>query len=503
MPNTQSDSASDILSLNNNTASQSCFDPVAALPGDLAALCLSYVESDDLLKHAQRVSRAWRDAIDGGLPAVWFHGVHLTSTATDAQLAEVVRKSHGAMRTLTLQGIANLTVQGLDIIRSLSDLRHLGIGFGHAPHPFATFQPSFPLLEDLYISYADEHDRVEIEFPPLMHLKSVWLMGCKVKGVHNLSSLTKLDCIACAVDVDAEETWPASLRDVGMHQVVANPRVLDRIAAIPQLVAISTDWSFAAANAQHDPLSFLSGFTLQRLFVTCVAHRFPLDPLFNILSLMTSLRELNITVFLGIVTGEHLESVAQLTNLRELTITTARDDSFYRFPDHCLQIVSPILPQLHGLALSCEQISDYSLIASCSQLRRLRIVRPGHTLSLAEVQAISQLQHLESLDLDAGFADINHFSHLCALRSLRNLDFNGGAVIPATAFSGLPALCYLEAICIYSIKDEDLPRLVGCLVQMPKLRSVVTNYTNTALSAEDEQMLRDALPRLEILDVSN
>lgn len=68
-------------------------DPVAILPGDLVALCLSFLDVNTLLGVAQFVNHAWRDALDGGLPAVW-HDVYVDKAVTVAQLADIVSRCH-------------------------------------------------------------------------------------------------------------------------------------------------------------------------------------------------------------------------------------------------------------------------------------------------------------------------------------------------------------------------------------------------------------------------
>lgn len=101
-----------------------CFDPISRLPGDLAAICLSFLGVGTLLGVAQRVSRAWQAAIDGGLPAVW-HAVRGTTGGhlSETQLVEIIRKSHGNAISFS----ASLATQSLHHVRSFSNLHILDL----------------------------------------------------------------------------------------------------------------------------------------------------------------------------------------------------------------------------------------------------------------------------------------------------------------------------------------------------------------------------------------
>lgn len=139
------------------TTTCKCLDPVLELPGVLAALCLSFVDVRDRLSHAQFVSRAWHDAIDGGLPGVW-HDVSMFMG--DAFLAEVVRKSHGCIKALKLAWFKTAPQALKDTIHSLCGLRVLHISFSSAipeqelEFNTVTLLSAFPLLEDINVQKA-------------------------------------------------------------------------------------------------------------------------------------------------------------------------------------------------------------------------------------------------------------------------------------------------------------------------------------------------------------
>lgn len=475
--------------------SRRAFDPTVDLPGDLTAICLSFVGVRTLLVSAQRVNRAWRDAINGGLPAVW-RDVQLDDPA--AMMPQVVQKSHGGIRSLRIVSVT--LTSAVNHIRSFSTLRVLDIGIPlRAECTISPVLPSLLLLEDLSV-----RNSRGIIFPPLQFLKSVRVNACKmVQGLHNLHALTKLDVRTCSVD--NEGAWPTSLREVSIftHPVQArNPRIVERIAALQHLVLLATDWSFAAVDFSfntvfippYDQLSFLPGFTSLQQLAVRFSYNNPLQQaVFNQLGAMTFLRELKLEEV--VQTGQCMQCLAQLTNLHSLTLS-----DLHTLTTEGIRHVSA-LPNLTRLAINvCVSINDYSFVGLCTQLRELKLFHRHHQLSLAEVLAISRLQHVTKLDLAAQLANPALFSHFLTMCSLRHLhmwywDDSDNPASPA-AFSSLPNLTRLESISIFPIEKDSISKMVDYLVQMPTLRSIALP---TKLGVEDTARLRAALPRLETI----
>lgn len=185
-------------------------DPVTYLPGDVAALLLSFLSIRTLLCSAQLVNHAWQEAIDGGLPAVWFN-VRLGYKISDTALSVVAQKSRGQVRELE---VARMTSRGLSTLPSFSDLRVLSITASYffiywyvQERPPSAILSSLPLLERFSIDYIrtgsiDQH-KLEIAFPPMRFLQTVCCIECRiVKCLHNLPSLTKLQLERCCVGAD-------------------------------------------------------------------------------------------------------------------------------------------------------------------------------------------------------------------------------------------------------------------------------------------------------------
>lgn len=472
-----------------------CFDPISDLPGDLAALCLTFVDVRSLLLAAQRVNHAWHHAIDGGLPAVW-RGIHLGGTMSgdnrhDPLVENAAQKSHGAIKTLRASLLySRLSAQGVNHIRTLCNLRVLSLQLSACS--IGPVLPYLPLLEDLSIACSDD-----ITFPPLHFLNSVCCKHCQcVKGLHNLPSLTRLDVVWS--DLDAEDIWPASLREVSIfyHDQLV-PQLIDRIAALQQPTEIATDWSFAKPYNQTlfllfpdpDQLSFLQAFTTLQRFT--VAFVFPTHIVYEYLPSMMSIRELTLRHVSA--TAQDMQCLAQLASLQHLSLTEIDRPAF----SHVSRI--PNLTSLH--VSSCANVDDYSSLGSCSKLRELFIRDTGHTMPLAEFQALTRLEHIVSLKLIFYHIDASALSHLSAMRGLRELCvWSSNGRITYSSFASLPSLYLLEDICVYPILAENISDLVDCLVQMTRLRCICVGRT---LTTHQEARLRDALPRLESVNSVN
>lgn len=113
----------------------------------------------------------------------------------------------------------------------------------------------------------------------------------------------------------------------------------------------------------------------------------------------------------------------------------------------------------------------------------------------SETQAIGQLQHLENLQLfSCQFAD-----PACFLRYLEVYNsFESRVLILDTAFSSLPTLQSLQHLVLYRIREEDLSKLVDCLVQLRNLQSIRLrgDSGHPPVTAQDESRLHEALPYL-------
>lgn len=478
---------------------RSCFDPVADLPGELAAICLSFLGPPAVLGVAQHVSRTWRNAIDGSLPAVW-HDVNLEHiNLTDALLTEVVRKSHGAV--MTLKFCRSTTTVDADHICSLHNLRilHLDLTALFYKETFSLVLPSFPLLEDLEVRGCCAFDVV---LPPLHFLTRMYCSSSRsLTNLHNLPSLNNLYVFQCSVD--ASEPWPASLRDVTiLNHRAYDQRVVERIAGLPHLVSLDTDWSFLPADYQaiffappYDQLSFLANIvTLEKfsIYPHIIVHH---TVLFPYLGAMSSLRDLRMQY--ARTTDQDLQVLSQLTHLHTLNLSLLNT-----ITSESIRVIACVVPNLTNLTIKyCPYIADYSPVGLCSQLTSLEIVDDGNRLlAISEQRAIAQLPLLKSLVLCMRMRDTIDMSAICTLRSLRKLDVINVAYntlpVSAQTISLLSAISSLEYIRIHTVKAKDLPVLVDILVQMPKLR-VISMGSN--FSAQDKKRLRDALPRLEKL----
>lgn len=473
----------------------SAFDPVACLPGDLAAICLSFLDFRTLLGAAQFVSHAWRDAIDGGLPAVW-HKLCVDGYLKDEKLAGIIQKSRGRIQEFHMHCFSS-TRGCVYLIRMLSNLRSLHIAARHI------LLSPLPLLEDLSIDGRDHCD-TDVVLPVMPSLKTVCVKWCKsVNGLHNLPVLSSL--YVESSKIAAEEPWPASLREITIysHHCV-NPRVLERIASLQQLTKLVTDWSFcnnyrrSMLTPPYDQLSFLSTLkSFQHLAVT-FTRNIPFSALSNHFAAMASIRQLSFQF--ATITDEDLRSTCRISTLQVLKFRNLESPSI--ITSQGLQHLSS-LPSLTKLTLhtydSGSSITDYAAVGSCTQLRSLRIDGRFHHLSLNEIQVISSLPHLEKLRLCVRI-DPDHFKVLCTVRSLRELNMHMVNVdmkhIHVRYLSALPSLSALETLIMHYVIDAS--KLVDYMVQMPTLRHI---RTPAQLCAEDEARLREALPRLETLRV--
>lgn len=471
-------------------------DPVRVLPDDLVALCLSFVGVETLLGAAQLVNRSWHHAIDGNLPAVWTDVQLQDPSVSNADLAEVVRKCRNQIRTL------KITPQGLHAIRSLSNLRVLHICL-LTKRSISPLLSSLPLLEELFVSYSIRHPGVNIVFPVMQHLRTFICRTCwLIKGIHNLHALSTLEL--AAVSVEASTPWPASLREFTIYDSSDfNPQLLDRIAALQHPTKLDTDWQFLYPSdptssfftPPYEQFAFLSTFTSLH-YLSTSSIDCPHIPFFTYISALTSLRELRLEG--DLVSDQDLQCLRHLRSLHRLT--------FY-----CLLSVTSngfkhvaSLPNLIELTVvNCERIADYTPISSCTALRMLDIWE-YRALSLAEVQAITQLSQLEELRVSTVLNDSNHVSMFCSIRSLRDLDLSHtghhGAAMPrmhATVFSGLATVLSLERLLVSNIQIEEGSKLVDYLVQLPELYEIAV-YCKS-ITEQDQFRIRDALPRLEVL----
>lgn len=372
----------------------------------------------------------------------------------------------------------------------------------------------------MYICWVED-----VAFPPLRLLRTVRCEYCKaVKGIGSLPALTALNLERSCVD--AHDEWSASLRDVSIicHDAY-NPHLLARLADMQHLTHLYTDWSFARGGdlLTNAHLSFLPNLPLQRLNV--YVNR--MHPLFNHLGAIEHLRDLELNG--GDITDQDVACLAQLTNLQDLSLLFTA-----ALTCETLHVVCA-LPHLTQLSLHvCDGINDYSEVAKCVQLRSLQ--RTGVN---RRIQAISMLGGLEKLILQAsgGFVDTDScFSHMCReMRGLRELSFTDcinmkHSGISVAAFSELSCLSLMEHLSVCPIKEDDISKLVDCLVQLPKLREIVCSCSCVGCSCvgresmsdsedyvddddesvceqdenlcgtEDMQRLRNALPRLERAD---
>lgn len=484
-------------------ASSWCFDPVASLPGDIAAICLSYVGVHSLLGAAQHVNHAWRDAIDGGLPAVWHRVCLGRFKLTEEQLAVIANKSHGNILSLTqprgsspLYGF-EITAYGFSHFCSSSSLRVLvieNLGFKSDATPELS---CFPLLEEVSFRRARN-----IAFPPLQFLKSVRCVRCgAVQGLRNLPALTKL--VLRHIFWEVDDVWPASLREVTIYHFPSkHPQLLTSISSLQQPVQLETDWSFARMrndmlSPRYEEPAFLPGFTtLQRFSLKLNLFAHTPHFVFKHLSAMTFLRELKLASFT--CPDPDLQCLVEFRNLQRLTLSHLNGLSSSNRALCNLALIS----SLTSLSIT-ECFSDYSRVGMCIQLRELTICSYDHRLSLMEAQAVSKMQ-LEKLKLYVPLKDPSTFSYFCTMHYLRELylwaSYNDSC-IPASAFASLPNLSRLERFDVSKI--GDIAELVNCLVQMPRLRFIralsMMAGDEHRLSEKDKARLRNALPKLEVL----
>lgn len=477
-------------------AVERCFDPVADMPGDMAALCLSFLDVPMLLGVAQHVSHTWRYAIDGGLPGVWFD-----VSVAGVRLAEVVQRSRSRIRNIHLTRITTAVVDGMSSMRSLANLRvlHIGAYPRLCQWSISAILPSFPLLEELVTEWCSG-----IVLPALQFLRTVDCRHCnEVKGLHSLPSLTKLYSMGCSVD--SSLPWSPSIRSVTIRASSYNPQVIHRLAALQQLAALTTDWTFVAGRTSnhlttpsfftppYSQLSFLAEFTsLERLDVNLLSHC-PAAILFNYLDAMTSLRDL--TLHGGDMTDQDMQCLAQLTQLQFLSLQHIR-----KITSHSLDHLA-VLPNLTKLDIVyCSLVSDFSPVCRCAQVRELLLSDHEHLMTLAEADALSQLKHIEVLVLELKFSiSPDCLPRICTMRSLLQLCVCAcDEIAPWTTFSVLLSLSSLQKLHM-PIKAEYLPKLVECLVQMPKLTDITLGSSVSEISAQDRARLRSALPRLEKL----
>lgn len=481
----------------NGPGTRFCFDPVVDLPGDLAALCLAFLDYQNLLRHALGVSREWRDAIDGGLPGVWYD----VSLGDDARLQMVVQKSRGRIMTLDGFFAHSLSTQDLGSIRLLTNLRVLELFFGRADWSLTDQLSSLAKLEQFSVS-ATVWTKITVRFPPLPCLRVVRCKCNEVNGLHNLPALTNLELRRC--NVDASIAWPASLREVTIYShPTLNHQVVDRIAALQQPIKLATDWSFAVSEScsrsdvtefANYRLSFLAGFTtLQHLAID--QYSFPLSPLILHIAAIPSIRKLSLTEGAGLQ-DEDLRCLSQLTNLQSLQLRCIVGPS-----SQGLRHLSA-LPSLTTLTLAyLNHVHDYSSVGLCSHLRELTIFTSlPRKLRIAEVEAIVKLHLLQTISLFTAFEDVGHCLHalreLVSLRELAVMDYSDGWV-PVASFSTLLALSLLEKLQLQRVRQQDTSELLDHLVHLPTLRCI--QLSRIRLSDQDKSRLREALPRLELL----
>lgn len=471
------------------------FDPVLDVPKELADLCLSFLGVHSLLNDAQRVSHAWKDAVDGGLPTIWHHVLlrRLKDVPlADAQFAIVAQKSHGRIQSLKAESAYRISTQGLQHLRTCPNLRVLDIqllpNVGCAISPVLPF---LPLLEELVVWHSET-----VILPPLQFLGTLRCNGCKVvQGLRNVPALTKLEFQFYSCLADADDDWPTGLREVAINSYpVFHPVIVHRIAAMQQLIRLDTDWSFAHQpehtlfSPPHNQLSFLQRITTLQHFsfsgsMQMAMHAFPFQAVFNHLGAMLSLRELELAHVR--TDDQDLQCLAHLTSLESLRL-------------YGLNTLTRV-PPLHNLKRLCirwcTSIQDYSSISVCSQLRELTIFPNAMGRHSGLVQAVTQLHYLEMFKWMHKDHD-DMLAHLCNMRSLRALvvrkDY--GLPIPASAFASLPNLTLLEKVCVAPVQNTS--ELVDCLVQMPRLKNI---RFVCGRDIEIEDRLRNALPRLEII----
>lgn len=157
--------------------------PIAELPGDVVAICLSFLDTRTLLRAAQFVSRAWRDAIGGGLPAVW-HDVCVHGDVSDGQMAEIARQSCGN----TMSFSASVPAHSLRHLCWFSNLRllHIELQSISRSSSISVMLSRFPLLEELSVrNFSD------VVFPPLIHLKTVQCADCNTPSQPSCTHLSQ------------------------------------------------------------------------------------------------------------------------------------------------------------------------------------------------------------------------------------------------------------------------------------------------------------------------
>lgn len=469
------------------------FDPIADLPADLAALCLSFLDVPSLLVVAQYVSHAWRTGIDGGLPAVW-HIVHLNYVnLRDEMWAEVVQKSHGRIVFLQIDA-SHISAQSVKRIRSLSRLRYMRITI--CAKLDAQILAGCPLLEQLTVESA-RHSVVTLTIPPLQFITTLRCIALDhVEGIQNLPSLKTLNLISC-FRVDAREPWPADIRDILICNVShIDIQLLDRIGALQHLTSLNTDWSFVHSE-YSSPVSSLSAInrlsdnsTISALQHLVVQH-IPFALLRASLVIMNRLCKLE--VLCCSLTDQDLQCISQLaTNLQQITLMETTP--------HTSLITNTGLHHLCGMhnitkldLYGCESITDYSTISTCSQLRYLKLQTSDRVLSRDEAKAFGKLQRLETLEMLTSLDEQGRcFEQFCMMRNLRVLRVSSGEfLLTDTALSALPSLLFLEKFDVHDIPVKTLAELVDRLVLMPTLKHVDIN------AGEYVKILRKALPRLE------
>lgn len=317
-------------------------------------------------------------------------------------------------------------------------------------------------------------------------------------GLCNLSALTTLELDS--LYATADEAWPISLREVSVHGTLGfSIEIADRIAALPELTSLSTDWMFAFDEVldSYPPQLFhkLSGVSsLQRLSVIEQDLYFDehmLASLFNWAGAMISLHELKLCDIgsFGVADDVDMQWLASLTNLQHAT--------FIRCGAFTDQVLA--LPNLHTLTIDhcrCEAISN---VRGCSQLRELTHLHNGF-LSNADVQAITNLHQLERLRLECKLTDPTLLSGFCGMHTLRQLrvPLSTGRIISATSLASLPDMRLLEDVALPPV--DNTKELWDLFVRMPQLRRITVRL-GCKLRGEEKRILRDALPRLESLKV--
>lgn len=503
----------------NNTR---CFDPITNLPGDLVALLLSFADVRFLLDVAELVNHAWRDAIDGGLPAIWRDIWLESKSCTGALWTGIIRKSRG--RTVSLRGFNAFDVpaQGLQLITTLQGLRVLDVVLSRESD--GEFLSRLPLLEELSVktgpteklpvSFSGRPVGAHIAFPPLQHLKSLRCNTLRmVQGLHNLHSVTNLE-LQSVNAIYSQEPWPVSIRSIKIRDHGSpDIRTMGAIRALPHLTELNTDWTFAQttfpllsadkvtslpALGKH---SYLSGFTTLESLTS--ANSIDVSIVSSSIWSMRNLRK--IKWYSETTTDEDLRRLVQLTRLQHVSFSASTALTRQGF-HHLGNLPNPTTIEFEcSLPLSDQSI--YSRIDACANLRELAIFHrcEEYVMSLPDAQAIARLHHLETLTLVATLDEKGQcFEQLCTLRSLRVLRIQCtfcAVEVTKTAMSALSSMTALQDFDVYPIYDDLIDDVADCLVQIPTLRRVTMGINGEPYedidSADIYARLRAALPRLE------